>query len=110
VPAASQFHTWASLATLAGASALTLIITNTLRYIFNLPNARWLGLLVAEVVSLASAYYMAYSKSHNSGDLVIAFLNGFLIFATALGGSHLGDARPGKGSGPAAPANFWRKW
>jgi hypothetical protein len=59
----AEFYTRTSPGTLINASGLTVIVTNTIQYIFGLPDVRWLGLLVAEAISLVTAYYLVYVKA-----------------------------------------------
>ena len=83
--AVAQFFTWGSLATLAGATGATFVVTNTLRTAFDFA-PKWIGLVIAQFVCIATAYYAGKVGS----DYVIAILNGCLVFLSAAGASSAG--------------------
>jgi hypothetical protein len=90
--AGEQFFTLDSLATLAGATGATLVVTNTVKQAFGFAQ-RWFGLLVAQVICIGLAIY-----AHKTGsDYVIAMLNGCLVYLGAAGASDA--AGPGQKRG-----------
>jgi hypothetical protein len=92
---AQQFFTMGSLATLAGATGATLVVTNAARQAFGFARA-WFGLVVAEVICIGLAIYAGQTGS----DFVIAALNGCLVYLGAAGAS---DAAGGKANEGAVP-------
>lgn len=80
--AATEFFTRESVLTFAGASGATLILTNTVRKLFRLETV-W----VPFAISLVLAFVIAGSTDALGGflDVVLAILNGCLLFCTALG-------------------------
>jgi hypothetical protein len=108
--AGEQFFTLDSLATLAGATGATLVVTNTAKQAFGFAQ-RWFGLLVAEVVCIGLAIW-----AHRTGsDYVIAMLNGCLVFLGAAGASD--GASPGsrgnatsRGSAAEEVHTWWNRF
>jgi hypothetical protein len=70
-----------SFSTLAGASFGVYVVSNVIQYVFNF-NPRWFGLGLAFVFS-----FLGVLLAKNTGVIqyVIAFLNGFLIYASSVG-------------------------
>ena len=87
----AEFFTLQSMLTLTGSAGATFLICNGLQRAFNF-NPRWLGLLVAE----ALAVFGTYASHHpaEATDYFVAVVNGFLIFATAAGGTSMGGSAP----------------
>jgi hypothetical protein len=83
-----QFFTIGSLATLAGATGATLVVTNTAKQAFGFSRA-WFGLLIAQVICVG----LAIQAKRSGSDYVIAVLNGCLVYLSAAGAS---DAAGGK--------------
>src|SRR5947208_2238656 len=83
--------------TLTGAAGMTLVIANGVQAAFD-KNPRWLGLLIAEILSITGTY-ISHKPDVDWTDYFVAVVNGFLIFVTAAGGTH---AAGGQGQ-PAQP-------
>ena len=86
--AQNDFYTLQSLATFAGTTGATTFVTNGLRRAFGI-EPRWLGLVVAEVICVATAY-LTHDQSAGGpamplSSYFVALLNGFLVYATAAG-------------------------
>jgi hypothetical protein len=88
---AAQFFTWTSLTTLAGATGATYVVTNTLKSAFDY-SPRWLGLLIAQIICIGTAAYVAVP----AGDCIIAILNGCLVYLSAAGTSSAGAVITGQ--------------
>jgi hypothetical protein len=108
--AGEQFFTLDSLATLAGATGATLVVTNTAKQAFGFFRS-WFGLVVAQVVCVGLAIYLGRTGS----DYVIAVLNGCLVYlgaagaSDAAGGRRLGRSRPtGRGNEETETSHGWR--
>ena len=93
-----DFYTPTTLGTLVGATGAVYLICNTAQSVFNF-NPKWLALLVSLIISIIVA---VFSKSDPNDPAFlkyfIAFLNGLLIYATAVGSNNI------TGSGPAGGA------
>jgi hypothetical protein len=76
-----DLFTTGSMLTLAGATLITSIITNTCQHAFNW-NPKWLGLVVAIIVMLVGALLTPEAKAVN---YVMAVINGFLVYASSAG-------------------------
>ena len=76
-----DFFTPESMFTLAGATLLTTVITNSCQHAFNW-NPKWLGLVVAVAITLAGVYFTTEAKAVN---YFMSILNGFLVYASAAG-------------------------
>ena len=107
--AGEQFFTLDSLATLAGATGATLVVTNTAKKAFGFSRS-WFGLVVAQAVFIGLAIHAGRTGS----DYVIAVLNGCLVYLGAAGASdaaganRLGRSKPtGRGDEATEPQG-WR--
>jgi Na+/melibiose symporter-like transporter len=76
----NDFFTMESMLTLSGATGAVFVITNGLHKAFGY-NPRWLGLVVALVVTVAGVFF----SNGPSSQYFVALVNGFLIYATAGG-------------------------
>ena len=94
-----EFFTLQSMLTLTGATGATFVVSNGLQKAFNF-NPKWLALAIALVISLFGVY-----ASHGEGaphlvsDYFVGVINGFLIYCTAAGATHI--AGDGGGGAPA---------
>lgn len=84
-PGVSQFFTWGSLGTLAGATSATFVVTNTIQSAIGW-SAKWAGLVIAEVICVGAAYLAGQSGT----DYIIALLNGCLVYLSAAGATAAG--------------------
>jgi hypothetical protein len=106
----NEFFTPESLLTFAGATAATLVVTNTAKSVADW-NPRWFGLLVAQVVCLVGAFF---AKDATSLTFVIAMLNGCAVYLAAAGsndaaGNHLNPRSPMR-AGTTFWQRFWSPW
>ena len=83
-----EFFTVQSMATLAGASGATFVVANGIQRAFN-RNPRWLALAIALIISIVGTYSSHKNSPTDWTDYFVAVINGFLIFATAAGGTHI---------------------
>jgi hypothetical protein len=90
----NQFFSNDSFVSLGSASAIVLVVSNTLQGSLNF-NPRWLALVLAELVAVYGTY-LDHSTASPS-DYFIALLNGCLIYCTAVGGATLAALRHPRG-------------
>ena len=75
-----QFFTWGSLASLGGATAATVVVTNTIAQVLGFFR-RWMPLLIAQLICIGAAAQQGLVGS----DYVLAALNGCLVYLSAAG-------------------------
>jgi hypothetical protein len=99
-----EFFTLQSMLTLTGAAGATFVVCNGLQSAFNF-NPRWLALVVAQCLSVYGTY-ASHSATSVPSDYFVAVVNGFLIYATATGGTNIlgGSAAPAVARGAADAA------
>lgn len=111
----SGLYTAASMATLAGASTLTLLISNALQSSLNF-NPKWLALAIAQAFSIAG---ISFTKGVYSGETIfVAVVNGFVIYSAAIGINRTGGSGGGgRGAAttqglqsPQPRRGFWTPW
>jgi len=100
-----------SLASLQGAAAATLLVPNVLTYLIGSsfhPYEKWVGFGIAMLLSLVVA---AQAPKKGWVKWVAAILNGFLIYASAVGLTHAmsAPAKLGDASG-GGPLGFFHSW
>lgn len=78
----NSLFTIESMATLAGASGMTYIVSSTIQQVFNY-NPKWLALLIAITISVL----IVINGGGESIDYVMAIINGCLIYTTTIGGN-----------------------
>lgn len=76
-----QFFTAESMLTLAGATAITMIITNSMQHAFNF-NPKWFGFVIAFLISIAGVIVIG---DHTVAAYFIGVINGFFIYANSAG-------------------------
>ncbi len=84
-----DFFTITSLVTLSGCVTIVIVIVNGMRHALNW-GPRWFGLFVSIVISFIALYITNNIEDGVHKDLeminyLIAFFNGFLIYASAFG-------------------------
>jgi hypothetical protein len=94
-----NFFTPESMTTLAGATAITWIVSNAVQAAFNL-NPKWLALVIALAVCFVGTML---KDTHTNSDFFVAFINGCLVYLTAVGTSTL-PARAGAAGASPQPA------
>jgi hypothetical protein len=88
-----EFFTLQSMLTLTGASGATFLVCNGLQRAFDV-NPRWLALVVAEALAIFGTY-VSHKPAAEPTDYFVAVINGFLIYATAAGGTSIaGGSQP----------------
>lgn len=80
--APQEFITFKTFGTFAGASGITYVLANTLRQLTKF-NSPWVPFLCAEAVAFIGSYYLGNLK--DIGQVILAALNGCLLFLTASG-------------------------
>jgi hypothetical protein len=106
----SDFFTPASMLTLAGATLITTVITNSCQHAFNW-NPKWLGLVVGIVIGIIGVLLTENPKFVN---YFMGIINGFLIYASATGIMQMGGT-PAPQTGTVEKAlqsrrKFWNNW
>jgi hypothetical protein len=85
----NSLFTKESLASLQGSALLTLLVPNVLTYLIGsgfAPYEKW----VAFVVALLSAFFIAFQAPEKGATKwILALLNSFLIFASAVGATEV---------------------
>lgn len=110
---AREFFTVSSIATLAGASAAVVVVTNTLRKLFGVH-----PLKTCAAVSLVVVFTGAYAAGALLSVLgfVLAFVNACLLFCTVIGMQEFvagaGKRRVARPTRPhgSAPVRFFASW
>ena len=77
----SDFFTPESMITLAGATVITTVITNSCQHVLNW-NPKWFGLAVAIVITVAGVFFTTDAKPLN---YFMSVINGFMVYASATG-------------------------
>lgn len=99
--------TWEYLATIGGAIAATVLITNMLRQAFGW-SAAWVALAVAAVTQVAVWYFVAGGTPDAFG---LALFNVFVVYAGATGSNGIVNRILTNNTARAATgASFWRAW
>ena len=86
----TEFYTPQSILTLTGATGAVYVISAGLQHAFNF-NPRWFALAISLVLAVAGAYA---TQPPVVGSYLIAIVNGFLIYCTAVGVNSV-TAKPG---------------
>jgi hypothetical protein len=77
----SDLFTPESMFTLAGATVITTLVTDSFQHAFNW-NPKWLGLIVAIFINVAG---VAFSTDPKPVNYFVGIINGFLVYASATG-------------------------
>ena len=102
-----QLFTPESFGTLAGATAATIVITNTVQSLTHL-NPKLTGFIVAMIVSFTGVILTSGAEVIH---YVMAFFNGFLIYATATGTMQIIGKQTDTGKSATHNARrFMTKW
>jgi predicted heme/steroid binding protein len=99
-----NFFTLESMLTLTGASGATYLIANGCQNALSF-NPKWLALAIAQALSWYGTYVSTYQATHHMSEFFVAFVNGFLIYATAAGA----NAATAPRQAPANPMGFGGK-
>ena len=78
---AQDLFTLTTLSTLAGATAATTVVGNTLQSVFNL-DAKWISFVVAEAILIL---VVIFTHPAEVSGYFVAVLNGCLVYASAVG-------------------------
>jgi zinc transporter ZupT len=102
-----DFFTPESMLTLAGATLITTVITNTCQHVFNW-NPKWFGLLIALLIAVVGVLMTDSPKLIN---FFMGIINGFLIYASSTGIMQMAGTGPDRTKGSGKPGRrFWDKW
>lgn len=102
----ADFFNIETLGTFVGAVTATLIITNTLSYIFNLNN-RWVGLVVATALQLLVWVATSFGQWIN---LAVALINAFVVYSAAFVTTHLAKGSTTLVRYADGKRKFWVAW
>ena len=84
----NDFYTVGTLFSLTGSATAVLIMTSVIGYVMEEKNSKklkkWVGLLLSIALALLGATQL---EERTSLTWVVAFVNGFLIYLTAVGGN-----------------------
>ena len=90
MPTQNDFFTAQSLLTFGGATLATFLVPNALQRAMNF-NPRWLAFSVAEAICLIIVINQWWQGVATSPvDFVVAFVNGCLVFCSAVGATSIG--------------------
>lgn len=87
-----SLYSWASLISLQGSTAATLLFANVLGYLVGesfTPYRKWVALFVAVLLQLLAA---AFGDASGAEVWIVALLNGLLVFASAIGLNQMNPA------------------
>jgi len=102
----NDFFTLQTLGTFAGAVGATAVISNGCQQAFNF-NPRWLGFGIAEVICIGAAFLpsleMTVDLSATIPPILVAIVNGFLVFTSAAGLTNVGYTVKSNARRPKAP-------
>jgi hypothetical protein len=114
-----EYFTPESILTLTGATGAVYVVCGGLQHAFRF-NPRWLALAISLILALVGAQA---TQSHEIASYLVAIVNGFLIYCTAVGvnsvlappadGSGVAVARgmgPGGRQDPPRPRSFLSRW
>jgi hypothetical protein len=87
-----------SLATFGGISATVVAVTNSVKNAFGW-NPPWVALVLAVAVCVIGAF--SRQPRPNAAGILIAVVNGCIVYSSALGMNSLGAAASKKAGGPA---------
>lgn len=114
MPEINVFATPDSICTVAGATAIIVAISNTLKFVFGWHGALP-GFLVSQLVSLLIAFIIN-NNDIGFGDVVFSIINGCMLFASSIGSNEAAieafSRKPGgrgKLHGKSRP-KFWSSW
>lgn len=111
-----EFFTPASMLTLTGTAGATVLVCNGMQRALNF-NPRWLGLAIGEALSFYGTYVTAPQITLT--EVIVALVNGFLIFATASGVTGIGGSAQRRSKAQkstrgakddARQRGFWSPW
>ena len=109
-----DFVTHVTFGTVAGCAVITWLVAGVLGDVFDITHGA-LGLVVAMVVAYARMF-VGKKKERGASQMVLAFFNGFLIYATVVGGTsfmpyvNAGTAEPDAGGFRTAKVGLVEPW
>ena len=109
-----EFWTGATFGTIAGCAVITWLVAGVLGDVFKITHGA-LGLVVAVGVAYARLF-VGKKKKRGGPQMVLAFFNGFLIYATVVGGTsfmpyvNAGTAEPDAGGFRTAKVGLLEPW
>ncbi len=104
-----NFFTLASFATFAGASAVVMVLSNTIRVLFRI-SSPWPAFVASLLASFVGAYSAGTWKTPPA--ILVIVLNGCLLFCSSLGMQQtaIGLTSPARGAGVRATGRQPVRW
>jgi hypothetical protein len=104
-----QFLTVETLFSAAGATTAVIAVTTILQGLIPRLPAKWVGLLLAFAITLLAI--QVRQEEYSGVNVFVAIVNGFVVYAAAVGVNNVATSRPGAVGAPAAPgAGRSRRW
>lgn len=83
----TELFTVETMTTLTGAIGAVCVITNGSQLAFNY-NPKWFGLLIAQIISIVGVLSV---NGPTLSNILVSFVNGFLIYSSAAGVTSIGS-------------------
>ena len=96
-----QFMTVETLFTAAGATTAVIAVTTILQGLIPRLPAKWVGLVLAFVITLMAI--QVRREEYTGVNVFVAIVNGFVVYAAAVGVNNVATQRSGAIGAPAAP-------
>jgi hypothetical protein len=97
----AQFLTVQTLFTAAGATTTVIAVTTILQGLIPRLPAKWVGLVLAFVITLFAV--QVRGEEYTGVNIFVAIMNGFVVYAAAVGVNNVATSRPGAVGAPQAP-------
>lgn len=105
----AQFLTAETLFTAAGATTAVIAVTSMLQVLIPKLPAKWVGLVLAFVITLLAI--QAHGERYTGINIVLAIVNGFVTYAAAVGVNNVSTSpRPTAAAPPAAAVGKSMRW
>lgn len=102
-----QFFTATNIGSVALATSAIIVVVNTLYSLFKLPQ-KWTAIVTALLISYL---FVLFSEEPHWYDWLLAFLNGCLLFCSALGLNQIVvSSKKPEEKEVAEPSGFFRNW
>jgi len=108
----NEFFTVAGLTTLAGSTAVVVVVTATIGYLSDGKiKPKWTAFILAELVSFVGAFALTAPPENVAlaVRILIALVNGCLVFATAVGLNTI-TTKPPSGAPGGTRKRLWSRW
>jgi uncharacterized membrane protein len=110
-PQPPQFFTIQTLFTAAGTTTAVITVTSVLHSLFEKLPARWFAFVFSLFLTFTGI--AVRHEPYNAANILLAIINGLVVYAAAVGVNNITTARPAGGAAaPAAPAGgrSYRWW